>query len=108
MEASIPQVAPLAPLPRNWSRKRFNRELKRFNTSQADQVRRLRYSQSLISMVISCKATSLPCATDLAAVIGRKPWEIWPRLYAPPAEGTPSGAPTTEPTPEPAPRAWAS
>lgn len=97
MTASIPQ---LELRPRNWTRKRFNRELKVFNTSQAQQVRITGYSQSLVSMVISAKATSLPCATALAAAVGRKPWEIWPRLYAPPAGGSPSEAPTTEPTPE--------
>lgn len=99
MEASIPQAATPAPLPRNWTRKRFNRELRRFNTSQADQVRRTGYSQSLVSMVISCKATSLPCATVLAAAVHRAPWEIWPRVYAAPlVPATPKDAARTEPS----------
>ena len=105
MNASIPQAASPAPLPRNWSRQQFNRELKRAGTSQADQVRRTGFSQSLVSMVISGKATSLPCATALAAAVGRKPWEIWPRRYVAPA--MPTDAPTTAPTaaPEPIPHA---
>lgn len=100
MQASIPQAASFAPLPRNWSRKRFNRELKRFRTSQADQVRKTGFSQSLVSMVISSQATSLPCATALAAAVGRTPWEIWPRIYRCPetAPATSTDAATTEPT----------
>lgn len=110
MQASIPQVASLAPLPRNWSRKRFNRELKRFGTSQADQVRLTGFSQSLVSMVISCTATSLPVATALAAAVGRKPWEIWPRTYKCPgvAPAMSTDAPTTESTLAAGPSALAS
>lgn len=89
--------------PRNWTRKRINRELKAAGLKQADMVRSLGKSRALVSEVVSGKQKSLPVATALASALGRHPHDIWPRLYAPP-----SGEPMTEATGEPAPTALAS
>jgi len=83
--------------PRNWTRQRINRELKIAGLKQADLMRQLGKSRALVSEVVSGKQKSLAVATAIAAALGRLPYEIWPRLYAPPTE-----APTTEPTDTPA------
>lgn len=83
--------------PRNWTRKRINRELRLVGVCQADIVRELKRSQSLVSGVIDGTETSLPVATAVAAKLGRTAREIWPRIYGKPARAKSTGGPTTEP-----------
>ena len=90
--------------PRNWTRKRINRELAARGLRQADLVQRIGKSQSLVSEVVSGKLKSLPVALVIAEALGvRSPHEIWPRLYA-----ETSAVPTTAPMDEPAAIAQAS
>ena len=70
--------------PRNWTRKRINRELKAIGCKQADLMRQLGKSRALVSEVVSGKQKSMAVATAIAAALGRLPHEIWPRLYAAP------------------------
>ena len=85
---------------RNWTLKKVNAELRARGLRQADLVRQLGKAQGLISGVAAGKVKSLPVATVVAAVLGKQPHEIWPRLYAPPS-GEPSSEPTAEPDPAP-------
>lgn len=89
--------------PRNWTRKRINRELEARGLKQAVLVKQIGKSQSLVSEVVAGKLKSFPVALVIADALGRHPHDIWPRLYAPP-----SGEPMTEATGEPAPTALAS
>jgi len=86
--------------PRNWTRKRINRELAARGLRQSDLVRQIGKSQSLVSEVVSGKLKSLPVALVIADALGSMPHEIWPRVYAPPS-GEPSSEPTAEPDPAP-------
>ena len=80
--------------PRNWTRAKLNREMKRLGLRQAKLVPLTGRAQSVVSDVMGGKVKSLPVATVVAAALGRLPHEIWPRLYAVPAP--PSGEATTE------------
>lgn len=86
--------------PRNWTRKRINRELEARGLRQADMVRRSGKAQSVISEVVGGKMKSLPVAAVVAEALGLQPHDIWPRLYAAPASepATSTDAPMTEPT----------
>lgn len=85
--------------PRNWTRKRINRELEVRGLRQADLVRRIGKSQSLVSEVVSGQLKSLPVASVVAEALGLQPHDIWPRIYAAPAPepATSTDAPMTEP-----------
>lgn len=78
--------------PRNWTRAKVNRELKRLGLRQAKLVPLTGRAQSVVSDVIAGKLKSLPVATVVAAALGRKPWEIWPRVYAAPEPSAPPEA----------------
>jgi lambda repressor-like predicted transcriptional regulator len=95
--------SPRVPVKRNWSPKRINRELRARGFRQVDVVQATGRSQSTVSEVISAKVTSLPTAEAIAALLDRRPWEIWPRRYAEPATSTgeTKTAPTAEPEPIP-------
>jgi lambda repressor-like predicted transcriptional regulator len=59
-------------------------------------------SRSNVSQVVGGLTKSWRVANAICAAIGRNPWEIWPRLYAPPTVAVaPTEAPSPEPTPEP-------
>ena len=94
--------------PRNMTRRSINAALKAHGIRQRDIVEETGRSQPMVSEVIAARRKSWPIAWAVAGRIGRKPWEIWPRIYAPPAGGSPSEAPTTEPTSAPVPTALAS
>lgn len=85
--------------PRNWTRKRINRELDARGLKQADMVRRSGKAQSVISEVVGGKMKSLPVAAVVAEALGLQPHDIWPRLYAAPVSepATSTDAPKTEP-----------
>lgn len=110
MTPSIPHIAPVKPLGRNWTVQRINRELRRRGYTQAWFVKSLGKSQVLVSEVVSGRSTSLPVATAIAAVLGRTPREIWPRIYGKPVPepAMSTDAATTEPTGGPNPPALAS
>lgn len=83
--------------PRNWTRAKIKRELKRVGLSQAKLVPLTGRAQATVSDVMGGKWKSLPVATVIAQALGREPHEIWPHVYAAPA-APPSEAPTTAPT----------
>ena len=89
--------------PRNWTRAKLNREMKRLGLRQAKLVPLTGRAQSVVSDVMGGKVKSTPVATVVAAALGRLPHEIWPRLYAAPRSEDlpPSEAPTTEATAPP-------
>jgi lambda repressor-like predicted transcriptional regulator len=93
---------------RNWKPQRITLAMHQMGVTHESLAQQLVRSRSIVSLVVGGRSKSAYVAGAVAEVIGRKPWEIWPRIYAPPAEGSPSEAPMTEPTPEPAPRALAS
>lgn len=82
--------------PRNWTRRRINAELKARGLRQSDLVRQTGKSQPMVSEVVAGRRKSQPIADALAAALGMHPYDIWPRLYAPPTE-----EPTTGPTGSP-------
>lgn len=87
---------------RNWPRRKINAELKARRKCQADVVRLTGKSQPMVSEVVAGRRKSLPIASAIAEILGRQPYEIWPRLYAAPAPAAaPTEAPTTEPTAAP-------
>lgn len=83
--------------PRNWTRRKINAGLKAVGRCQNDIVKATGRSQPMVSEVVAGRRKSQPIADAIAAELGRTPWEIWPRLYAPPAAGSPNEAPMTEP-----------
>ena len=85
--------------PRNMTRRSINAALKAHGCRQRDIVEETGRSQPMVSEVVAGRRKSWPIAWAVAGRIGRMPWEIWPRLYAPPVEAAPSEAPTPEPIP---------
>ena len=90
--------------PRTWNPRRVSDAVHAAGLSYAALARQLGCSRPFVSRVASGQDKSFRVASALAAVFGRQPHEVWPRLYAAP----PSGEPTTEPTAAPGPTALAS
>ena len=90
------------PRPRTWTPRRVSDAVHAAGLTYTDLARKLGCSRPFVSLVASGKNQSWRVASAIAEAIGRKPWEIWPRLYA-----APTGEPTTAPTaaPEPIPHA---
>ena len=84
------------------TRRSINAALKAHGARQRDIVAETGRSQPMVSEVVAGRRKSWPIAWAVAGRIGRTPWEIWPRLYAAPAEAAP---PSEAPTPEPIPHA---
>lgn len=82
---------------RNWKPQRITQAMHRAGVTHESLALQIGRSRSIVSVVVGGRSKSAAVAAAVAEVIGRKPWEIWPRLYAPPAGGSPSEAPTTEP-----------
>ena len=87
--------------PRNWTRRRINAALKAAGSCQRDIVADSGRSQPMVSEVVAGRRKSWPVAEAIGARIGRRPWEIWPRIYAAPPTVAPTTAPTAEPEPIP-------
>jgi lambda repressor-like predicted transcriptional regulator len=83
--------------PRNWTRKRINAGLKARGFRQRDVVKETGRSQPMVSEVVAARRKSWPIAWAVARRHDRKPWEIWPRLYAAPPSEEPSSESTSEP-----------
>jgi lambda repressor-like predicted transcriptional regulator len=91
--------------PRTWTARRVSDAVHAAGLTYTDLARQLGCSRPFVSLVASGKNQSWRVASAIAEAIGRKPWEIWPRLYAAPE--SPSEEPMTAPTtaPEPIPHA---
>jgi lambda repressor-like predicted transcriptional regulator len=88
--------------PRTWSPRRVSDAVHAVGLSYAAIARNLGCSRPFVSQVGTGRVRSWRVANAIGAAIGRNPWEIWPRLYAPPTVAVaPTEAPSPEPTPEP-------
>lgn len=77
---------------RTWPARKITAAMHAAGVTHEVMASRLGCSRSNVSQVVGGLTKSWRVASAIAAAIGRQPWEIWPRLYAPPSE-----APTTAP-----------
>lgn len=78
---------------RNWTPQRITEEMHKAGITHVSLAQQLGKGRSTVSEVVGGRMKNRAVAAAVAEAIGRKPWELWPRLYAAPTE-----APTTEPT----------
>ncbi len=84
---------------RTWPARKISAAMRAVGLTHEALAAELGCSRSNVSQVVGGLTKSWRVAYAIAEAIGRKPWEIWPRIYAKPEP--PSVAPTTESTVEP-------
>ena len=85
--------------PRTWHPRRVSDAVHAAGLSYAAIARQLGCSRPFVSQVAWGRERNQRIADAIAAAIGRKPWEIWPRLYAVPTTPTPGPEAIREPIP---------
>ena len=83
---------------RTWPARKISAALQAAGLTHEALAGELGCSRSNVSQVVGGLTKSWRVAYAIGDAIGRRPWEIWPRIYAEPAAATP---PSEAPTPEP-------
>ena len=81
---------------RTWPARKITAAMHAAGLTHEALAERLGCSRSNVSQVVGGLTKSWRVAYAIGDAIGRRPWELWPRLYA-----APTGEPTTAPTAAP-------